>query len=128
MKFKVICIVFMFVVCFVRVCAGEDFVCFSEKDVKEVLKKIEESETLRLYVESCEERCNNFELIVGELKHKEIILNEKVKSCEKTIDELVEVVEEQKSVLKTAKKSGFGRYLEVLGYFGLGVLVGLFLL
>jgi regulator of RNase E activity RraB len=106
---------------------GNEVICFSVEDVRKVLANEMQCDITKEQLKNCEELNLNKDEMVSKYKEEIKLLEEKNMKCDETVNELKKTIDEERKVIKNIRSGGIGEYLKILGYFGLGVLVGILL-
>jgi dTDP-4-amino-4,6-dideoxygalactose transaminase len=104
-----------------------EVICFSIDDARKVLTNEMQCDITEEQLKNCEELNLNKSEIISQYEEKIKLLEEKNIKCDETVNELKRTIDEEREVIKSIKSSGISEYLKILGFFGLGVLVGILL-
>jgi regulator of RNase E activity RraB len=106
---------------------GSEVICFSIEDVRKVLANEMRCDITEEQLRNCEELNLNKDEMIGKYKEEIRLLEEKNTKCDETVDELQKTIDEERKIIKSVRSGVISEYLKILGYFGLGVLVGILL-
>jgi regulator of RNase E activity RraB len=106
---------------------SDEVICFSVEDVRKVLANEMQCDITKEQLKNCEEFNLNKDEMISKYKEEIRLLEEKNTKCDETVDELQKTIDEELKIIKNVRSGGISEYLKILGFFGLGVLIGVLL-